>query len=107
MSSHSFTPIEPDFSADARPSNPVLFETGDWRLYGHLDDEYSTMAHKCHKWADGGNWSGGVHGMGNDAPEWRWFWGTEDCRRCHTPIPDDIKGLHLLHNFDRISERTK
>ena len=38
-------------------SNPVLFEEGNWRLYGHIDDEYSTMAHKCPKWAKDGNWS--------------------------------------------------
>ena len=77
--------------------NPVLFETGDWRLYGHIDDEYSTMAHKCPEW-------GNSQYADNDmAPEWRWYWGQGPCGKCQNTAPDDILAVYTLHNFDRIS----
>lgn len=79
-------------------SNPILFEEGAWRLYGHLDDEYSTMAHKCLEWR-----KNSYRASGNEPPVWRWFWGPDVCDSCLKPIPEEIKGLHLLHNFDRIA----
>ena len=104
MGRPSLNPIadSANFSADGDPANPVLFESGAWRLYGHIDDEHSTMAHKCSKRAKDG--SGGVHEMGDDAPEWRWYWGQGTCGNCHETAPNDIVAVWTLHNFDRISE---
>ena len=90
---------------DSSPANPVLFEEGDWRLYGHLDDDYSTMAHKCPKWAMDGNWS--HREEGDRGPEWRWYWGTGDCGRCHQQAPEAIQAVYVLHNFDRMSDWRK
>ncbi len=103
MSRTSLNPIAntADYSADASPANPVLFEEGDWRLYGHLDDEYSTMAHKCPNWAKDGNWS---HREDSDEEtEWRWYWGQGPCERCHKMAPEDIQAIYTLHNFDRMA----
>lgn len=90
-----------NFSADAFPANPVLYEEGEWRIYGHFDDEYSTMAHKCPKWEQRN------YPDKSRDPEWRWFWGTGDCQTCLASIPDDLKGLWTLHNFDRMSDYRK
>lgn len=90
-----------DLGAAVAP-NPVLFEEGDWRLYGHIDDEFSTMAHKCPKWADEGSWGD------QDDPrytEWRWYWGDAPCGRCHNAAPEQIRGVYLLHNFDRVATK--
>lgn len=74
--------------------NRVLFEDGNWRLYGHIGDPYSTMGHKCPKWScerDGAK------------PVWRWFWGKDNCSYCLEPIPEPLISLWTLHNFDRMA----
>ena len=86
-----------DYSADGDPPNPVLFEAGAWRLYGHIDDEYSTMAHKCPEWRKDS--FSDLNGMS----EWRWYWGKGECRNCHNTAPDDIQAVYTLHNFDRMA----
>lgn len=70
----------------------MLFEEGDWRLYGHTNDEYSSIAHKCPKWRDHPNeW-------------WWWYWSKEACENCYDEIPESIMAVYTLHNFDRMSE---
>lgn len=99
--------MKADFSADGPPTNPVLYEEGGWRLYGHSNNEFSYMAHKCLE-RPGGRAAGVIPRSTTDdtLSVWRWFWGAEACQNCHEPIPDEIKGLYLLHNFDRMSEMT-
>ena len=77
-------------SGDQTVPNPVLFEDGTWRLYGHDEDEYSTIAHKCPKWGDCPN-------------EWWWYWGKDACGKCDDEIPESIMAVYTLHNFDRMS----
>ncbi len=68
----------------------VLFQDGDWRIYSTEWDNSkprSMIYHRC-------GISGGDH---------QWWQGTKGtkCMSCHERIPDAIKGLWRLHEWDR------
>ena len=71
----------------------VLFQDGDWRLvknmlYRRRSIPPSSILHRC----------GDKFNVSNS------WWHTSDldtCVYCGTAVPDKIKGLHALHNWDR------
>ena len=84
-------------------NNEVLFEQDEFRLMKHIEDEHSTLAHRCSDWSGNGETSVIPLHERSKEPLWRWFWGPQ-CSYCGEVPPDHIKGLHLLHNFDRFSK---
>jgi hypothetical protein len=107
-------------------SPKILFEEGDWFLYDFNEekDEYETssMWHRCPKDRDNlSGLKGNAWGKMGERSMWPvrymdWVVGDNftveylphgwQCAYCYKGPPEDILTLFLLHNFDRLAERT-
>ena len=69
----------------------VLFEDGDWRIcrIGHSSQAHSSsILHKCRD-------------KFNLNQEWWHISHTDWCEFCSVKVPDPIRGLFILHTWDR------
>lgn len=67
----------------------VLFTDGDWRISRTGYGDGSGIWHKCEdefKLTDG---------------EWWHYYRADKCGYCGTAIPAEIRGLYMLHTWDR------
>jgi hypothetical protein len=78
-------------------TNEVLIQLGEFRLVRHSDPfGDGVIQHHC-------NNKRGTH-LGFSDPEngWWYCWESErKCAGCHTSTPDEIVGLHMIHNWER------
>ncbi len=76
-----------------------LFEDGDWRLVGR-EVLGVTGGHPSNipPWCDIQHRCPLEQGTKN---EWWYYCGDKVCTICEEPIPDEMRGLKVLHDWDR------
>ena len=78
----------------------LLVVLGDWEVCKWTDENgvqvYAEHQHGCHKKPD------------KDQAHWGWEWDDDEpkCWICDAPCTDEVMGLVLLYNFDRVKEVT-
>lgn len=71
------------------PDKNILHEDRKFRLYATNDRTGSFLAHACVRTLEPKKW---------------YAWRTQRCGLCGEDPSDEIRGLYLLHNWDRLQK---
>lgn len=73
-----------------KPEHTTLHEEGDFRLYSVRGIKSSVIAHRCESYPD------------SAMRQWWFLPSPHRCFMCGAVPPDEIQGLYVLHNWDRL-----